>query len=338
MAAGGAAAGGKGAADAAAAGAAGAGAAEVAGATVLPEVVVSATPLVEGGAALGAGELAAGAAAGAGAATAFDAEGNPVSSDTGGQFASTEAGSASSVADASLADPTADIGFPADSGIQYPGGGGGGIGGDALADPTAGIGDTSALSGDGDIIDKLRAVSNSKSVKDAMDKLTKYGPLALGGAGMLNQRATADRFRQQMAQIGGPQRAIGEQLLGQFQQGKLAPGDAARIAEWEQSALAQARQYYSKAGQPKGTSANSTYSQISKQAEAMRQQALQGMLSTGLSTLNITDRYQAAALNAEMQADQQANAAGTQFLNAYGSWLRAVPQITGEKPATTTTT
>ena len=170
-------------------------------------------------------------------------------------------------------------------------------------------------------------------VKDALEKLVKYGPLALGAAGMMNQRAAANRFRSQMQSLSGPQRRMGEQLLAQYESGKLNAGDAARIDQWEQSAIAQSRQFFSRAGTADSTQAQTSEQNIKQQAEAMRQQALKGLLTTGLNTLNVTDQYQAAGLEAEMQADQQATQAAMNFLGSYGQWLRGVPVITGKDKA-----
>ena len=65
----------------------------------------------------------------------------------------------------------------------------------------------------------------------------------------------------------------------------------------------------------------------------MRAQARQNLLTTGINALGISDKYEAAAIEAELQADRQMNQYVTNFLNAYGSWMRALPELTGQKKA-----
>jgi hypothetical protein len=60
------------------------------------------------------------------------------------------------------------------------------------------------------------------------------------------------------------------------------------------------------------------------------------MLTTGMNALNTVDKYQVAAIQAEMQGDQATAQQAAAFLNSYGSWLRALPTLTGQ-PGTGTT-
>ena len=66
----------------------------------------------------------------------------------------------------------------------------------------------------------------------------------------------------------------------------------------------------------------------------MKAQALQNYLTQGMSALNITDQYQLQAVLTELQGSQQATAAATNFLGAYGSWLRGLNTSTGQTAAT----
>lgn len=289
------------------------------GDVMLPEINVTASPIstfdpVSAAALVGGGAAAASLAGGGDETGAFDS----------GQFRASDVGLGESFDGTGAFD--SGMFLPSDVGldnVSYPGGGGGG--GFSLTsgvDSGAYFSEVPPTDRPYDFMDRLKDATIPKDAGDALSKLLRAGPGLLGAAGMLQQRSAADKFAQQIAAIGGPQRELGNQLLNAYKSGQLSPADASRIAQWEQSATAQMRQYFARAGTANSTQARSAANQIKAQAEAMRQQALQGMLTQGTNMLNITDRYQAAALEAEMRADASAVQAAVGFLGAYGAWLR----------------
>lgn len=160
------------------------------------------------------------------------------------------------------------------------------------------------------------------AVDKALGYATKYGPLALAGIGNLQARSAAQKAGAQIAGVGGPQRDQANALLSQYNSGKLNAGDAAAVNQFKTDALAKSRQYFAQAGLSSSTQASAAEAQINAQAAAMTSQMLQGYLTTAMNELNITDKNQIAGIQAELSADQSATRAASDFLGAYGSWLR----------------
>lgn len=178
--------------------------------------------------------------------------------------------------------------------------------------------------------------------------ITKYGPLGLGVAGLAQQQRAGHAAAGQLGEVGQAQRDVGNQLVADWKAGKLTPADAQAIDEWERGAIAQTRQYYANAKQSDSSAAVNAESLIHARAEAMRSAARNNLLTMGLNALNVTDKYQAAAIQAQYGADQQMLANALQFMNIYGAWLRGmepkktasgatvrndVASATGEQPA-----
>lgn len=160
------------------------------------------------------------------------------------------------------------------------------------------------------------------AVDKALGYATKYGPLALAGIGNLQASAAAKKAGAQISSVGGPQRDQANALLSQYNSGKLNAGDAAAVSQFKTDALAKSRQYFAQAGLSSSTQASAAEAQIEAQAAAMTSQMLQGYLTTAMNELNITDKNQIAGIQAELSADQSATRAASDFLGAYGSWLR----------------
>lgn len=188
----------------------------------------------------------------------------------------------------------------------------------------------SATFGGGSSVPTAPAATAPAAAKPGFtDYLTKYGPLAMYGLGQMGQMQQGQQMQKAMANVGAPQRAEGQRLLAQYQSGQINPGDQYAIDQWKQSAIAQSRQYFAQAGQSDSSQAKEAEKQIEAQAVNMRQTALQNILQQGLSVLNVTDQYQAQAIQMELQNSQQALANTTNFFNAYGQWLRTTPTMTG---------
>lgn len=162
------------------------------------------------------------------------------------------------------------------------------------------------------------------------DKLTKYAPLAMYGLGQMGQIQQGQQMKKAMAGVGAPQREQGQRLLAQYQSGQINPGDQYAIDQWKAGAIAQSRQYFAQAGQSDSSQAKEAEKQIEAQAVNMRQTALNNILQQGLSVLNVTDQYQAQAIQMELKNSQQALQNTTNFFNAYGQWLRQTPTMTGK--------
>lgn len=168
--------------------------------------------------------------------------------------------------------------------------------------------------------------TSQSTVDKALGAATKYGPLALSGAGLFQGQSAAKAAGKQIASVGQPQRDAASALLTQYNSGKLNAGDAASVQQFTTDALAKSRQYFAQAGLSNSSQAAAAEAQIQAQAAAMQSQMLQGYLTSAMNELNITDANQVAGITAELQGDQQATASAANFLNAYGSWLRGTQQ------------
>lgn len=152
-------------------------------------------------------------------------------------------------------------------------------------------------------------------------KALKYGPLALGGASAIAQKVAYNRAAAHINAIGGPQRDLGNQLIAQYNSGTLNASDQAALDRWQATASAQSRQYFANSGQGSSTAALQAQRDIGSQANAMRAQMLQNMLTQGTNLLNIADRYQLAAVQAELSGDTAlAGSLGT-FMAVYAKFL-----------------
>lgn len=174
--------------------------------------------------------------------------------------------------------------------------------------------------------------ASKSDISSMFDKAMKYGPLALGAAGMLQQNSASKKAVGKYGELGGTQRGVANEMIQQAQAGQINPADQYSIDQWQQQAIAQAQQYYSKAGLSDSSMANGAINEIKAKATAMKEQARQQLLQTGITALNTVDKYSAAAIQAEMAGDQAAAAQATNFLSSYGNWLRALPTLTGQQP------
>lgn len=152
-------------------------------------------------------------------------------------------------------------------------------------------------------------------------KALKYTPLALGGVSAIAQRQAYSRAAAHINAIAGPQRDLGNQLIAQFNSGTLNAADQASIDKFQATATAQSRQYFANSGQSNSTAALQSERDIGAQANAMKAQALQNMLVQGTTLLNIADRYQLAAVQAELRGDTALMSMAGSFMGSYGKWL-----------------
>ena len=150
----------------------------------------------------------------------------------------------------------------------------------------------------------------------------RYGIPALGAVGGIMQRRAAMGLAGQYRGLGSAQRGAGEALIAQYQSGKLNPADQYAIDQWSQGAIAQTQDYYNRAGLGDSSMAKNAIEGIKNRAVAMKQEALNNLLTMGTNILNITDRYLSMAVQAELAANQALGQMAIQFMSAYGNFLR----------------
>jgi len=169
--------------------------------------------------------------------------------------------------------------------------------------------------------------------QSTLDKLLKYGPLALGPLQTLQQRNATKDAAGRIGALGSGARDVGQSIVDGFKNGTLNPADLAGIDRWERQSVAQMRQFFARTGRSNSTSAVQSEADIRARAEEMRAQSRQNLLTTGLNALGISDKYELASIQAELQGDQTMAESASRFLNSYGAWLRALPTLTGQQPA-----
>jgi hypothetical protein len=159
---------------------------------------------------------------------------------------------------------------------------------------------------------------------DTMSAAMRYGPLALGGAGAIYNRMQAGKYAKELNAVAQPQRDVGNSLLAQYQAGKLNPADQFAIDQWKNGAIAQTMDYYAKNGMADSTMAKNAVAGIASKAEAMRQAALNNLLTQGNNILNTANQYQQLAIQAQQQGDMALMQNAVQFLAYYGYYLRSM--------------
>ena len=138
--------------------------------------------------------------------------------------------------------------------------------------------------------------------------------LGLGTLGLINQVKQGSNAQKQMNAIAGPASQASQQLLAQFKAGQINPSDAYAIQQWQQTQQAQSDQYFAQAGLSNSSMHQQASSQIAAQAEAMRQQAVQNLLTQGLSAAGVANPTLVAGVNAGLQQDNAAMTTMSNFI------------------------
>lgn len=142
-----------------------------------------------------------------------------------------------------------------------------------------------------------------------------FAPLAALGLDAYGQHK-AQGAAQQLNDIAKPVSAVENKLLGQYQSGQLNPADAYQINTWAQNQTNSVKQYYANAGLGNSSMEADALSNIQAQANAMRSQAVQNLLTGGLQAAGVAQGPQVAAVQASVAADQQLQQASSSFMQA----------------------
>ena len=136
----------------------------------------------------------------------------------------------------------------------------------------------------------------------------------------------AERMRREIAAIGAPQRALGQEMMRLGQAGQVTPAQRQQL----EALAARERQQLAQRGLTSGTAAQ----QAQAQAVMREQRAAQDVLDQGLKIAGIGDQYQAAAIKAGYAADQATrDMLNTTLTNLYRTIYGNV-----QTPVTTSTT
>ena len=164
------------------------------------------------------------------------------------------------------------------------------------------------------------------TTKPWYDKISTADMLRLGLAGGLGlygasqTKKAAEQQQQAMEEqknLAAPYQAQGKELVRAAQAGELTPA-AAQSYQALQARLAQGAESRGGAGA----------AQSAAQAEAYRQQLLQGQYDYGLKVSNIGDNIAIGAIRTGMQADQQLNQANSSFYTNLAMIGAGIPMYT----------
>lgn len=139
----------------------------------------------------------------------------------------------------------------------------------------------------------------------------------------------SDKYFKEISAIGQTQRDVATDLIRKAQAGEINPSDKMAIDQWKQKAIADAQQFYSKAGISDSTQLQGTLADINAKAASYTEQARQQLLQQGMNELNVTDQAQMEAIKAQIAMDQQAAKALTDFMTMLGTLGAKLPGLGG---------
>lgn len=168
-------------------------------------------------------------------------------------------------------------------------------------------------------------LGGAKQVLGTREGLAGVGTLAVALQAR-QARRQADRMQREIAAIGAPQRALGQEMMRLGQAGQVTPVQRQQL----EALAARERQQLAQRGLTSGTAAQ----QAQAQAVMREQRAAQDVLDQGLKIAGIGDQYQLAAIKAGYAADQATrDMLNTTLTNLYRTIYGNV-----QTPVTTSTT
>lgn len=145
--------------------------------------------------------------------------------------------------------------------------------------------------------------------------LTQKGILGIAGANaLMGMKNRPPAINTDPYGAGAQISSQAQNMMAMYQKGQLLPSDSSRIALWQQSATAQIQDQYARAGLADSTMAQQATQQVGLQAEAMRQQALTGMMNSALNMAGVANSYVTNMVNLQVQQDQQLQQAQQQLM------------------------
>ena len=157
--------------------------------------------------------------------------------------------------------------------------------------------------------------------------------LGLGAASLAKQLTGAGSAQKQFNAAAAPTSAVSNQLLQQFQTGQINGADAYAITQYSQQQKASIDQYYAKAGLSNSSMHQQALAQVDQQAEAMRQQAVQNLLKSGLSAAGVSNPLISSGITAGVNQD----AASMKAMQDFIAQLAKMNTPQASQPATTGT-
>lgn len=154
---------------------------------------------------------------------------------------------------------------------------------------------------------EIPGATNPGLLSRMLGKITD-NPLTAAGLGLTAYNAVANKPQGIGAELKEAAKPISDQaasLLAQYGRGEINPGDEFNINKWEHDQIARAQSFYASSGQGESTAALAAVGAIQQQAQAMRNQALQGLLQAGLQASGMALGPLTQAIQAQAAEDQQ---------------------------------
>lgn len=177
----------------------------------------------------------------------------------------------------------------------------------------------------------IPGASNPGMLSRMLGKITD-NPLTAAGLGLTAYNTLANKpsgtAADELRNAAKPISAQAESLLAQYGRGEINPGDEFNINKWEHDQIARAQSFYASSGQGDSSAALAAVGAIQQQAQAMRNQALQGLLQAGLQASGMALGPLTAAIQAQAAEDENFSRATSGALNSL-----LLLQAMGGKPA-----
>lgn len=154
-------------------------------------------------------------------------------------------------------------------------------------------------------VDKIAPSAFDKAMSTITKNPLQAANVGLGATSLLKQLG-APSAQKQFNAVGGPTKDVSNQLLKQFSSGQVTGADAFAIQQYAQQQKSAIDQYYAQAGLSNSSMHTQAIAEIDARAEAMRQQAVQNLLTGGLKAAGVSDPTLTAGIKAGVDQDAAA--------------------------------
>lgn len=161
---------------------------------------------------------------------------------------------------------------------------------------------------------------------DSLGKQLKSNALTLG-VGALSALKTPQlpKALTPVAANASQLQGVGKDLVQRAQQGTVTPAQQAKIELWRNQAIAQAKDYYARAGLSDSSMQQSAIDNINQQATAATEQIIQQNMQQGIAALGQSDASNQALANVKFQQDAQTQ-------NMLSNLAKAIGASAGQQP------
>lgn len=219
-----------------------------------------------------------------------------------------------------------------DAAVPASPGGPGGVGGA----PTSGDSAVPLLGEEENVAGAIPSSGEPSLVSRALKSLGIYDPvkgdlgknafpaagLAANIGGGYLQRKSQGKAAEELKRLGQPAQNASNDLLARFKSGELPTAQAQGIKTWQEQAVADIKGFYSRAGLSGSSMEVDQINKVKAQAEAMADQARQGLLTQGLQAAQVGQGPLASAISSQAQQDAELRSAQQNMLATLAMFQR----------------